>query len=339
MTDMYTAQIVADSISPDGTRITSVAVKYPHAVHKDMLRHRNQARVVESFRARPTELLIEALEAGDVFRPEVFSERVKGMGRGDALADQEKANMLWDNHIANGLFTAREMSKLNIAKEQVNFVLQDLCPLVEIITATDWNNYFALRLDLDENGSPRARPEVYKTALAIQDAMFGSTPRQLKYGEWHLPLVAEEEMVASFEDCASEFEEDDTWRYWARISSSRCARISYDKHRENEPLEASVARAAGLVGFGHMSPFDQSARPLTQDDMFNDIIAPKILIPATLMRDLVNAAQADPANFDATKIGARISEIFVGHLRGWVPYRKLIPNEHDYSLLLGAAQV
>lgn len=319
----YTAEVLADSISPAGVRLTSIALKYPHAVHKDMLRHRNQSRVVESFRARPTELLIDALENGDAFRPEEFAERVAGMQQGDAVSDQGRANQLWDNHIENCLFTAREMGKLDIAKQQRNFVLQDLCPLVEIVTATDWDNFLALRTDVDENGRPRPRPEVYKTALAIQDALGDSDPEPLEYGQWHLPLIdpLERELIGDKMQDGTII----TPEILALISAGRCARVSYDKHRDPEPFEKSIARAEQLQKSGHMSPFEQVARPMVLPHDLHDI-GDGILIPSSeFLGAVTKGANLDPA------------KCWAGNFRGWVQLRKTIKHEENYGKLLEAA--
>lgn len=309
--NMYEAEVLADSMSLDGVRLTSVAVTYPHAVHKDMLRHRTQSRVVESFRARPTHLLIEALERGDVFRPDGFAKRVAGMSQGDILEAKEQAaaNLIWDNHIEVSLAFARQMLNLDIAKQQVNFMLQDLCPLVEIITATDWDNYRALRTELKEDGTPVARPEVYRAARAVIDAIDASMPEHLELGEWHLPLVPSDEKDALINHGGE--------THAALVSAGRCARISYDKHRQAEEWENSVLRSERLVESGHMSPFEQTARPLSIDDFHDDILAPKILVPADQM--------------DAISID--LSKVWVGNFRGFVQLRKTIENEHDYGLL------
>lgn len=313
---MYEAEVLADSISDAGDRLTSIAVTYPHAVHKDMLRHRAHSRVVESFRARPTELLLDELDAGGAFAPDVFAARIKGMGQGSALEREEQiiASHLWEGHVAHSIDTARRMMELGIAKQQVNFILQDLCPLVEIITATDWSNFRALRLDLDENGSPRARPEVFKTAKAICDALDGSIPDLVPEGHWHLPLVDDDEL---FYIRTSHVRGDELAAY---VSAGRCARISYDKHRDPESLDSSIRRAEKLIVSGHMSPCEQCARPFSTAEQdaraqIRDLIATQVFLTDLDRHHLIEQTH------------------YLGNLRGWHQLRKDIENEHDYGLL------
>lgn len=321
---LYTAEVLADSIAPNGARLTSVAWCYPHAVHKDNLRHRNQSRVVESFRARPTELLIEALRGGAAFKPEEFAHRVAGMTQGEAIEDQEKANLIWDHHVEHCLATAEEMGKLDIAKQQRNFVLQDLCPLVEIVTATDWSNFAALRTELKDDGTPVARPEVHKAATALMSVIGQSTPEEVSEGMWHVPLMDPDEIM--------ELVETHGWEYVAYVSAGRCARVSYDKHRESEPWDASVARAKKLLSGGHMSPFECVARPLTDLDLNIErgSLLKKVLIPGDLAYEAAMNPHTGWSDED-------LSRIQCGNFNGWVQLRKTIPNEHDYGLLRAAA--
>lgn len=313
MSQLYTAEVIADSISPMAHRITTVKVIYPHAVHKDMLRHRNQNRNVESFRAQPPEKIIANLRNGHAFKPEVFAKRTKGMQQGGSLDDAPAglASCLWDEYVATSCRLAERFLELDIAKQQVNFVLQDLAPLTEIITATDWSNFLALRTELDDNGNPVARPEVYQTAKAIGDALEASKPTELDYNDWHLPFVTEAEK-------AQHSEKDQI-----NISAGRCARISYGDFKwwEEDPKD-SIGRSGRLLQAGHMSPYEQQAQPFSET-----------------RRGLVNSLQAQIHASDLPdlqKLDMMRQLTYSGNLHGWVPARKTFINEHDYSLIKGA---
>ena len=52
-----TAEIIADSIGPNGKRITTFLTKYPRFIHSEHLRHRTQSFSVASSRAVPAKLL------------------------------------------------------------------------------------------------------------------------------------------------------------------------------------------------------------------------------------------------------------------------------------------
>lgn len=285
---MYEVKVLADSLSPDGARLVSLQVEYPHAIHKDIMTHRCLSRNFQSFRAYPPEKVIEKIER-DPFVPEVFEARVAGMGQGDAVAQQEEALELWHGHIDGCLLTARSMLGLGLAKAQVNFVLQDLTSITGVISATEWANFFALRLAIDpKTGKPFARPEVYKIAKMMKDAIDASEPQGLRYGEWHSPLVDFGEMVSDTED-AQEID----WNVWKKVSTGRCARVSYLTHDGRRDIVKDIELHDGLKLNGHMSPFEHIATP-------------------------IELCEWDAANWS-------------GNFFGWEQYRKSIPGEENYA--------
>lgn len=324
----YVAEVIADSIA-NGVRLTSVMIRYPHGVHKDMLRHRNQSRSAESFRAQPPEDIIAALERGDGFRPEVFGKRVAGMGQrnevieGEVALDQNHARMLWVDNVRRACMVATEFLHLDIAKQQVNFLLQDLAFITEIITATDWDNFWALRLELKDDGNPMARPEVYKIASMMKEAFDASTPRELKDGEWHLPLVVDEEIQADLDGSPDRSMDDEIHRFWALVSAGRCARVSYARQDQEEPVEKSVERAERLLMNGHLSPFEHQARPMTMQDIMHPELSQKIMAPVSIIRRYAGQST----------VHEMIHKLSCGNFYGFVQQRKLFDGEEDYGAM------
>src|SRR4051794_40174768 len=97
---MYEARILKHSISDKDVELVTFEVNYPHSVHKDVMTHR-WARNFQSFRAVPPEILLKRIRRGEFFTPENLSARVKGMGRGDALAEHHRdvALGIWEDHV------------------------------------------------------------------------------------------------------------------------------------------------------------------------------------------------------------------------------------------------
>jgi hypothetical protein len=131
----FDAQVLADSISPDGVRLTTFQVTYPHAVHKDMLTHCALARNYLSFRAYPTYKL-EDMVMSDCFIPE-FEEYGKGMSVGglvnEAIALEAKTRWLlardwaWD--------AAKWMIDNKVNKGHANILIQDFCWITGIMVS------------------------------------------------------------------------------------------------------------------------------------------------------------------------------------------------------------
>jgi thymidylate synthase ThyX len=134
---------------------------------------------------------------------------------------------------------AKKLSEVGASKEHANRVLEPFSKVNMVITATEWGNFFALRLH------EHAQVEIRHLAQAIKAAMDASTPRELELGEWHLPFVQPDEMGM-----------DDA----PMISAARCARTSYRTHDGKHPnRNADVALAARLESDQHMSPFEHQA--------------------------------------------------------------------------------
>jgi hypothetical protein len=253
---MYLAKMLADSVSPDGVRLTTLEVEYPHAIHKDIMTHRMFSRNFQSFRAYPPEKVVANI-AVDPFVPESFDYRVTGMGQGKAVGSLEamKANAIWTNHVENSLQTAESMMKLGLAKAQINFVLQDLTWIRGIITATEWDNFWDLRLATHpETGKPMARPEVYKIASMMKRTYDDSQPQKLDYDEWHTPLA--DGIPEDVDDL------ERAWEILKAVSTGRCARVSYLTHDGVRDPMKDVGLHDGLAGDKHMSPFEHVARPI-----------------------------------------------------------------------------
>lgn len=111
------------------------------------------------------------------------------------------------------------------------------------MTATDWDNFFALR------DHPDAQPEIAALARAMREAMAGSDPSGLGHDEWHLPYICE--WHSDVEDAK-------------RVTAARCASVSY-KTVDGKPMTVDKALAIydKLAGSDpiHASPFEHIARP------------------------------------------------------------------------------
>jgi thymidylate synthase ThyX len=318
----YSAEIVADSISPDGIRLTTMLTRYPRFIHSEMLRHRVFSHSVASSRAIPTEQLIRQV-VDDPFVPETFNKRIKGMGVGDPLfgVDHDNAKYLWHKAIQETINCALSLNELNVDKSRVNRLLEPFMWVADFITATEWSNFFALR------DHPDAQPEFRIIARMMREAMDASEPYKLTYGEWHLPLVPKSELAqlcdfrldyGERQNCDSVNDEVERWKY---ISAGRCARVSYDKQYEEEDHERSMARAQLLIESGHMSPFEHVATSMSREHLSRGLGD----IPACVVDEAISVDDI------RSIVGG---DCFCGNFRGWVQMRKGITNESDFSKIL-----
>lgn len=310
----YDVRILADSVSPDGVRLTTMQLTYPRFIHSELMTHRMFSRNAASSRAIPTEKNIERVRVAP-FVPETFNRRVKGMGVGDALDDKAAADarFTWLTAAAAAADQAEKLNEIGIDKSRANRLLEPFLWMTTIVSATEWSNFFALR------DHPAAQPEFQILARKMRTAMdFASTPVPLEEGYWHLPLVTEEELadlcehrrVASEKtgEIRKEFDAmvEALAQSLAMVSAGRCARVSFDTHENFEQSNVSYQRAEKLMTSGHFSPFEHPARPATRSDVHQ-------------------------LGFDGNDPYQTADNHFFANFRGWVQLRGTIPNESDFS--------
>lgn len=171
----------------------------------------------------------------------------------DGLAAVDRILDFYKNTISDSKKEGYEFPDgfLNIHKQTINRYLEPFMWHTVVVTATEWGNYFALRIHGD------AQPEIALPTELIRDAMDASTPTPLAYGEWHLPFVQDDEKHL----ITPENIED--WKY---VSSGRCARVSYETHDGVRDIAKDIELARDrLLPHGHMSPFEHVATPVDYD--------------------------------------------------------------------------
>jgi thymidylate synthase ThyX len=122
-----------------------------------------------------------------------------------------------------------------------------------VATATDYNNFFALRRHKD------AQPEIHLLADCMWDALQTSKPKRIKEGEWHLPYVTNDDWEKAVL-CYRMRAVDNL----VKVSVARCARVSYLTHEQKVPtFEEDLTLYDRLVGNHpmHASPAEHQATP------------------------------------------------------------------------------
>ena len=136
---------------------------------------------------------------------------------------------------------------LNVTKGLTNRLLEPFVWHEIIVTATEWENFFALRTDNN------AQREIRVIAQMMKEVYDASEPELLKEGEWHLPFIQPEEKQWAKRNPLSA----------AKAVTARCARVSYLTHDKKViDLEADYALADSLAKNGHMSPFEHALYPI-----------------------------------------------------------------------------
>lgn len=249
---MINVKVIADSIAPSGVRLTTLSLTYPRFIHAEFLTHRVFSRNASSSRAIPVAKTIERVEA-DWARPLEFTLNKRGM-QGDPFLDYKalkKAHRIWRDAMLAAVKYAKKLNDLGIHKQHVNRILEPFSFISVVVTATDWDNFFALRVHKD------AQPEIRMLADAMYNMLQQSTPQPILEGGWHLPFLTDEELI---EDSMKGLGDDVTTAI--KRSVARCARVSYNNHEGKKPtLEEDLRLYDRLLGSQpiHASPAEHQA--------------------------------------------------------------------------------
>lgn len=340
------AKVIADSVGPKTRRLTTFQLTYPRFIHSEFMTHRQFSRNASSSRAIPVERQIEMVVKNPAM-PIHWGKNQPGMQalkENTALVhipafvpkfpdlyddDQHKYRKTtwpvspedaWLDARDRAVEIARAYAASGYHKQVVNRLLEPFAHISVVCTASQYDNFFALRRH------PDAQPEIKALADAMYDAMMHSEPKELEWGHWHLPYIVDEDRFrirtmdiqgAIREGLLDDLSEDpvflrsnanrdipeETARENAilvRLSVARCARVSYMTHEGRRPaLEQDLKLYKRLVGAQplHASPAEHQATP-----------------------DALIWNEAGLKDWENPHLH--------GNLRGgWIQYRKLLPGE------------
>lgn len=236
-------QVIEDSVSPQGERLSTILFSNPRMTHSDFLTHRVLSRNGRSSRAVPTKRLI----AEPIVEPLFYGSNKSGMAAGEELTGWRYllARAVWVGTAKLTKVAVRLLHFAGLHKQWANRPLEWFGKIDVLVSSTDWANFMALR---DDEG---AQPEIQALAREIKAALDASSPRVLQPGQWHMPFVSEDERATlSVSDQLV-------------LSTARCARLTIEPFDGNAAYEAERARYERLVVSRpvHASPAEHQATP------------------------------------------------------------------------------
>lgn len=250
----FSARVIADSISEEGVRLITLVVVFNRFILAEFNTHRMFSRNSASSRAIPFKKQL-AMVWRNPYIPIHWGANQSGMQAGAEVSAFKimLARFAWLRARDCAIIFAWILYKIGIHKQVTNRLLEPFMWHTVVVTATEWENYFALR------DNPQAQPEIQVAAAAMRKAIDESTPRQLKKGEWHLPFIQLDE------------------REWAeanpleaiKVSVGRCARVSYLTHDGVRDFDKDIELFVRLVTSGHMSPCEHVATPADDPTKFS----------------------------------------------------------------------
>lgn len=255
---MISAKIVADSISTQGVRITTMELNYHRFIHSEFMTHRVFSRNASSSRAIPVEKQIHQV-LNTPAMPVHWGRNQSGMQARGEIECPTLAQDVWKYASELSVDRAYELKDLDTHKQVVNRLLEPFQWIKVIVTATEWDNFFKLRLDSG------AQPEIRELASHMKEAMNKSIPVELEAGEWHLPYITNEQYTHMM---VNEYSITDI----IKCSVARCARVAMLNHDGSNPdITKDLLLYDRLVGSTpeHASPTEHQACPMPENVNFN----------------------------------------------------------------------
>lgn len=256
---MIKAQIVADSVSEQGIRLTTMYVSYPKFIHGEMMTHRDFSRNASSSRAVPFKKLLAECMFDDLRAyPVVWGAEQKGMSPGDQIDHPTLATHTWMEAALSAAKHASTLHALGVHKSICNRIIEPFTHIRVLISSTRWANFFALRLD------GNADPTMRALAVVMYDAYMAGKPKLLKAGQWHLPYV-DDTALDTYVEASGHHPGHKVIDLRIKISVARCARTSYlsNDTGKRSTIEEDLALYDRLVGSAplHASPAEHQATP------------------------------------------------------------------------------
>lgn len=127
--------------------------------------------------------------------------------------------------------------------------------------------------DLDWLKRNKGQGEIHISLLAeaMWDSMNEYNYKQLKAGEWHIPFgdrINRFRLSKDLDRIGSDLDLNDAS---IKITTARCARVSYNNFEGKDDYEADIKLYDRLLKEGHMSPFEHCARAMSDKEYHSNI--------------------------------------------------------------------
>jgi hypothetical protein len=307
---MFAKVVLASKPTNGAPPIFTIHAHYPDIIHGEVMTHRDFARNARSMRAVPVKTLLEEIRS-DPFVPWHWGKNQKGMQAAEEctelvrskwgsrpdewdLVSREEA---WRLEAAHAADKAEAYAEAGYHKQIANRLIAPYSWKHTLITSTKWANFLHLRDHSD------AEPHFEDLAKMVREALLTAQFNTLEPEMWHLPYITQDDrdqvrrLVGSGIGSTEQF-----WKILLKLSTARCARISYKPFDGDGSIESEIRRHDDLVGAKplHASPTEHQATPCARTYF------PGELVPNGYANDNLN-----------------------GNLSpGWIQYRKTLAGEY-----------
>lgn len=319
------AEIIADSINQQGDRVTTMLLTFPRFILAELNTHRLFSKNSASSRAIPFKTMVKSVEE-DPFVPIAWMKDHKGMQGIEYFTIEDDKQLLTSGKYYSAIdkleerwLTARDkavqfatdLNTIGLTKQLCNRLLEPFMWHTVLLTSTEFDNFYDLRL------SENVEIHMRKLAQEMKFAMNYSLPKELKSEEWHIPFGDKIDLqdwynnnkkhTSAFWNELEEYEQD-CWNI--KIATARAARLSYMTFDGNIDYKKDLQLYNQLLESKHLSPFEHCCRALTNDE-YNSFVKGKIY--------------REPENMDYIEIPENIKG-WCNNFKGFIQLRYLLEN-------------
>lgn len=295
---------------PKGHRLTTFVITMPRYILAEFNTHRALARNSASSRAIPFKRMVESV-TNNPFIPMKWMKDHSGMQGTQYFTPEEVHDLdLEGDWLAAREFNIERAQSLNrkgVTKQMCNRLLEPYAWHTVITTASEWENFYALRF---QEGADIHIQEIARLMLEAANA---SIPKKLSTDDWHIPFgddITDEAIVEALNGTAyfDRYYQNPTGMKVA-IATARCAQVSYTVVGEDgKPMDflKLIALHDRLAKMGHWSPFEHSARVMSEHEYSGSM---RVVPIAALGEDVIQYG-------------------WCGNYRGFIQYRKMFAGEN-----------
>lgn len=292
-------KLLQHSYSSDGISMYSFEVEIPRIILAEWNTHGMLNTNAQSSRAVPTKKLIEEV-CRNPYIPSYWGKNQKGMQAYEechSSVNSMPREAFWDICIHNACNNAQAFEEAGYHKQIANRVIEPYSHTKLVISGTEWNNFFNLRIHKD------AEPNIREMAVQIYKLIQQSWGERINNGEWHLPYIT-------------------------RHRQNRQMQYLFD-HQEVSLEEAIRISLACVAQVSYRS---LNTNPEAIDRIYNSLFpsngAPIHGSPAQHLATPFKEAWCKGTWQEGETHRDRDGYSWSAQLRGWCQYRKLIPNEN-----------
>lgn len=306
------AKVIAHSHNGRGNEIITFELEYPRIIHSELMTHRLFSRNAASSRAIPVKTLIEMVR-NEPAMPYRFGANQPGMqDKGvehDGIVGAGYTGREWWKLAAlSAARFAEELAEAGYHKQIANRLLEPFQRMKTVLTATEYENFWWLRVDAD------ADPTIEALAIAMHKEYEASEPELLQPGQWHTPYVYHStDIKGNFAgyyilDENGEWPVDLTLEEAKSISASCCAQVSYRRLNSTKDKALDIYGRLLTGRKVHASPFEHQGTPMEEIDGYKN------------MQEYKCGWEDGVTHMD------RDGDLWSANFKGWIQHRQLLNN-------------